>query len=246
MTDTQWPISLQKCQLIRARFALLQFCQKLLIMDIDFQTQRSTGIIYQNTIEADSSYPSDSVLPYRSSTMPENLSMRLKHPNVLCTNSWLKRSPSDHSDHTTSRLRCSRSMEVSKHRSRPASMAPEVKHVDKNFLPPLPPKRTCSKSPILVIPTLKQPDFRSDLTEELKETGLQRIDEDDVGSVLQKITKRLDQIQVERSPVLGNYSSLYRLDACPQMQTPKSPSYLPRLRQLSQRPQRCAYTNLAG
>ncbi|VDL16288.1 unnamed protein product [Hymenolepis diminuta] len=246
MTDTQCPIARQQCQLLRAGFALLQFCQKLLIMDIDFQTQCSTEIICQNTIEADSSCSAVPVLPYRSSTMPENLSMRLKHPNILCTNSWLKRSPSDHSDHIASRLRCSRSMEVSKHRNRPASMAPEVKHFDKNFPPPLPPKRTCSKSPILLIPTLKQPDFRSDLTEELKETGLQRIDEDDVCSALQKITKRLDQIQVERSPVLGHYSLLYRLDACPQMQTPKSPFYLPRLRQLSHRPQRCAYTNLAG
>ncbi|VDO16460.1 unnamed protein product [Rodentolepis nana] len=215
-------------------------------MDSNFQTQCLPGIIAQNSMEADSLCSTVPVLPYRSSTMPENLSMRLKHPSVLCTNSWLKRSPSDHSDHIVAKLRCSRSMEASKQRGRVASMAPDVRYVDKNFPPPLPPKRTCSKSPVLPISSLKHPDFQSDLTNELEEAGLSRIDEDDVCSALQKITKCLDQIQVERSPVLGHYSLLYRLDTCPKIQTSKSPSYLPRLRQFSQKPQRCAYTNLAG
>nr|CDS25273.1 hypothetical transcript [Hymenolepis microstoma] len=211
-------------------------------MDSTFQSQCSSGIIAQNSMEVDSTVP---VLPYRSSTMPESLSMRLKHPSVLCANSWLKRSPSDQSDHIVARLRCSQSMEGTKKISRVASMAPDVRYADKNFPPPLPPKRVCSKSPILLISSLKHLDFQSDLTNELDEAGLSRIDEDDVCSALRKITKCLDQVQVERSPVLGHYSSLYRLDTCSKIQTQKSPSYLPRLRQISQKLRRSAYTNLA-
>lgn len=185
------------------------------------------------------------VLPYRSTTIPESLTMRLKHPQVLCTNSWLKRSPSDHSDHATSRLRCSRRLESEQRRGRPASMAPELKHVDRSLPPPLPPKRSSSRSPVLPFVELKQPDFSVDLEEE-KDKEKHFPDETDVCSALKKITNRLDQMQVECSPILGHYSLLYRLDTPIHTPPPRSPSYLPRLKSLSQRPQRCAYTNLKG
>lgn len=178
--------------------------------------------------------------------MPENLSIRLKHPNVLCNNPWLKNSPSDNSNHMASRLYCSRRMEGDEFQNRPASMVPEACQPEKNNPPPLPPKRTCSKFQISPILTLKQPDFRLDLTEELEASELDRIEEDDISSALEKITKLLNQINSEQSTILGHYSPLYRLDICPETQNPKSPSYLPRLRQNSQRPQRCAYTNLDG
>ncbi|KAM7539305.1 hypothetical protein Aperf_G00000049048 [Anoplocephala perfoliata] len=217
-----------------------------MIMDDQLQAKHPTELIPQSITEGDFSSTPIPILPYRSSTMPENLSMRLKHPNVLCTNAWLKKSTGDYPHHMVSRLHCSRRMEDDEFRSRPASMAPDARLSNKNHPPPLPPKRTCSKSPISPILTLKQPDFRLDLSEELEATELDGNEDDDICSALQKITKRLNQFNTEQSSILGHYSPLYRLDTCPHTQSPKSPSYLPRVRQLSQRPQRCAYTNLDG
>ncbi|BHF74667.1 hypothetical protein SprV_0501775300 [Sparganum proliferum] len=86
----------------------------------------------------------------------------------------------------------------------------------------------------------------------------------DLSAALQKISLRLNQLQVEKSPVLGHYSALYRLDetawrnqnsstaaaANPQSWTNASPHgtppYLPRLHTVNSRPRRCAYMNLSG
>ncbi|VDK33540.1 unnamed protein product [Taenia asiatica] len=214
-------------------------------MDMRFQTLQSVQIPFQRPMEEDTMAIAP-VLPYRSSTMPEYLSLRLKHPNVLCANAWLKRSPSDHSDHTVLRLRCSRCLNVEKRRSRPASMAPEVKHLDRNLPPPLPPKRISSQSPGLPRLPLKKEEFHAEINEDEVDKEDHSLQEADIYSALQKITKRLDQLQVERSPILGNYSMLYRLDASAEIQPPRSLAFLPKLRPLSQRPRRCAYTNLAG
>ncbi|VDL94435.1 unnamed protein product [Schistocephalus solidus] len=88
----------------------------------------------------------------------------------------------------------------------------------------------------------------------------------DLSAALQKISLRLTQLQVEKSPVLGHYSALYRLDetawrnqnfsssssspaTTPQTWTkasPGTPPYMPRLHTGNARPRRCAYMNLSG
>lgn len=214
-------------------------------MDMHFQALQSAQILPQRPA-AEGIMTMAPVLPYRSSTMPENLSMRLKHPNVLSNNVWLKRSPSDHSDHTALRLRCSRCLDVEKRRSRPASVAPEVKHVDRNLPPPLPPRRISPQLPGLPSLPLKHKEFYAEINEAEVEKDEHSLQEVDICSALQKIIKRLDQLQVERSPILGYYSMLYRLDASAEVQPPRSLAFLPKLRPLPQRPHRCAYTNLAG
>ncbi|CUT99361.1 conserved hypothetical protein [Echinococcus multilocularis] len=214
-------------------------------MDLRVRALRSVQLPPQSPME-EGKMTIAPVLPYRSSTMPENLSVRLKHPNVLCANSWLKRSPSDHSEHPNLRLRCSRYLDVKKRRSRPASLAPEVKHIDKSLPPPLPPKRISSQTSNLTTLSLKQKEFCTETNEDGKGKEEHSPQEVDIYSALQKITKRLDQLQVERSPILGHYSMLYRLDASIQMQPPQPPAFLPKLRPMSQRPNRCVYTNLAG
>ncbi|EUB63183.1 hypothetical protein EGR_01987 [Echinococcus granulosus] len=134
-------------------------------MDLRVRALRSVQIPPQSPME-EGTMTIAPVLPYRSSTMPENLSVRLKHPNVLCANSWLKRSPSDHSDHPTLSLRCSRYLDVEKRRSRPASLAPEVNHIDKSLPPPLPPKRISSQTSNLTILSLKQKEFGTETSED--------------------------------------------------------------------------------
>ncbi|VDD75103.1 unnamed protein product [Mesocestoides corti] len=183
------------------------------------------------------------ILPYRSSTMPDNLSMRLKGSMALPTNGWLKRSPSGPTPQN-SRLRCSRRIDHEKRKIRPGSMAPEVKFIDKCLPPPLPPKRTTSTSPVEPTKAEEVPAVLTPLGDETSEEASRG--EVDVHCALEKITQRLDQLQVERSPVLGHYSVLYRLDGVGEMRSARPPAQPPQLRPPPHRPHRYAYTNLVG
>lgn len=234
-----------------------------------FEEAHHRSSIGNDRLSCDSDDYLEPVLPYRSSTVPQNLSARLKKSGTLPTDGWepshwLRRASSrgrlnqqlgkpapSHSDEFSFRKK---SMEHPVE-SRPVSIAAqplamaveqqiEVKLSNLTAPPPLPPKRTSS--------SIKH-DAQKKVTPKqliVEHDSDSSADELDVSVALRKISQRLSQLQMEKSPILGHFASLYRLENHSgghwSSATPKQPSYLPRLHPLIQRPKRCAYTNLVG